>query len=82
MERALRTKRPGARKRPDIRIGDRVTLADHVCTAYYPGLLRDTVLRVSSVSGNGTARAPWVVSVTDDRGNFWRNDPDDFTKVT
>ena len=62
-------------KRPRFRVGDRVTLASHVrpIPAYSgkPFVGREDVLRVSSVTGRGTLRDPWGVSVTDDQGHFW-----------
>jgi hypothetical protein len=73
-------------KRPAHRINDRVTLASHV--AVYPAydgkpfVGHETVLRVSSVSGTGSRRNPWAVSVTDDAGNFWTNEPTDFEIVS
>jgi len=68
-------------KRPRFRAGDRVSLASHVrpIPAYggKPFVGRDAVLRVSSVTGRGTLRDPWGVSVTDDAGNFWGLMPGD-----
>lgn len=42
-----------------------------------PFVGRDTVLRVSCVTGKGSLRNPWGVSVTDDAGDFWGLLPDD-----
>lgn len=67
-------------KRPSLKINDRVTLRFRAIPAYggKPFVGKDTVLRVSSVSGKGTVRDPWMVSVTDDAGSFWSLPPDDF----
>jgi hypothetical protein len=67
-------------KKPSFQVGDEVVLASHVSTSYYPGVLRDTVLRVSAVCGTGTKRNPWTLRVTDGT-NFWGNEPNDFVKV-
>ncbi len=65
-------------KRPSFRINDRVS-PRWMIPAYggKPHALTDTVLRVSSVSGTGSVRNPWQVSVTDDAGHFWTLTPDE-----
>jgi hypothetical protein len=67
-------------KRPTLRPADLVTLASHVRSfpAYdgKPAILRDTVLRVSSIQGKGTNRAPWKVTLTDGM-HFWHVNADD-----
>jgi hypothetical protein len=72
-------------KRPAFRPGDSVTLASHVRTPIRmegsADILRDTVLRVSCVTGRGTLRAPWEVSVTDG-ASFWKFDPSDIEAVS
>jgi hypothetical protein len=68
-------------RRPTFRVSDRVVLAEHtpLIPAYEgkPFVGRETVLRVSSIVGKGTQRAPWGVNITDDAGHFWRMDPGD-----
>lgn len=68
-------------KRPRFKINDRITLASYtpLIPAYggKPFVGRDKVLRVSSVTGKGTQRDPWFLSVTDDEGHFWTLPPDD-----
>lgn len=67
-------------KRPALRTGDQVTVADHVRTPIRidgrADVLRETVLRVSSVYGRGSLRSPWTVVVTDGV-DFWHFAPDD-----
>lgn len=49
------------------RTGDRVTVAPHVRTPingrYGEQILRDTVLEVQAVGGNGSRRFPWTARV-------------------
>lgn len=67
--------------RPKFQIGDRVSLAawTPLIPAYggKPFVGRSAVLRVSSITGKGTTRDPWFLSVTDDAGHFWTLPPDD-----
>lgn len=71
-------------KRPTIRTGDTVRLADHVSNfpsyADKPAVTRATELRVSSITGKGTTRAPWSVSLTDGT-HFWHVEPGDVVAV-
>jgi hypothetical protein len=71
--------------RPHLHINDRVVLASYapLIPAYdgKPFVGRETVLRVSSISGTGSNRNPWHVSVTDDEGHFWTIEPDDLVKL-
>jgi hypothetical protein len=67
-------------KRPPFKINDRVTIASYtpLVPAYggKPFVGRETVLRVSSVTGTGSQRNPYFVHVTDG-GHFWQFPPDD-----
>ena len=69
-------------KRPAVSTGDSVTLSAIKSTvpAYdgKPMILRDTVLRVSHVTGTGSKRSPYHVVVTDGT-HFWHMEPDDVT---
>lgn len=71
-------------KRPSFRIGDRVKLSaiTRMIPAYdgKPAVLSDTVLRVSSITGTGTTRNPYIVRTTDGV-NFWGHEPDDLECV-
>ena len=71
-------------KRPTLRKHDRVTLAAHksVIPPYdgKPFVLRDTVLTVSHLTGTGSKRNPWHVTVTDGT-HFWHLEPDDVARV-
>jgi hypothetical protein len=74
----VRKPRKEARTPRPMDVGQRVTLAP-VCAsvpAYggKPAVLRDTVLTVAEVSGDGTARNPWHVVATDGTHN-WHFDP-------
>lgn len=72
-------------RRPRFQINDRVTLAPYtpLIPAYggKPFVGRETVLRVSSIDGKGTLRAPWGVNITDDEGHFWHMQPDDIVSA-
>lgn len=67
-------------KRPKFRIGDLVSLASYtpLIPAYMgkPFVGRETVLRVSSITGKGGVRDPWFVHVTDGT-SFWQLPPDE-----
>lgn len=67
-------------RRPKLRTGDLVLLAPQksVIPAYdgKPFVGRESVLRVSSVTGTGSARSPYRVVVTDGE-HFWHLEPDD-----
>lgn len=71
--------------RPQFRINDLVTIAPWMrpIPAYSgkPFVGREKILRVSRVSGTGSVRNPWMVSVTDDAGSFWNLPPSDFALV-
>jgi hypothetical protein len=71
-------------KRPAFRKNDRVTLSSirRSIPSYEgkPAVLRDTVLTVSHITGTGTARNPFHVSVTDGE-YFWHLEPDDIVKA-
>jgi hypothetical protein len=72
--------------RPRFQINDRVVLAGHTRSiSPYDGKpfvsKLESVLRVSSISGTGSKRSPWQVSVTDDLGHFWQLQPDDLVKL-
>ena len=71
-------------KRPKFKIGDLVSLASYtpLIPAYggKPFVGRETILRVSSITGKGTLRAPWFVHVTDG-SSFWQLPPDDLVLV-
>lgn len=66
--------------KPAYRPADCVRLASHVrCIPAYgdkPIVTHATELRVSSLSGNGSKRQPWSVTVTDGQ-HFWHVDPSD-----
>lgn len=68
-------------KRPRFHVNDRITIAPYtpLIPAYggKPFVGRETVLRVSSITGTGAVRNPWFVHVTDDAGHFWQMPPDD-----
>lgn len=72
-------------KRPATRIGDTVTLSSIKSSipAYdgKPAVLRDTALRVSSVTGTGSKRNPYHVVVTDGT-HFWHMEPGDVVPTT
>lgn len=73
-----------SRKRPDLKPGHRVVLADHVrpIPSYggKPAVSRDTILFVSSVAGFGSARNPFRVATTDGV-HTWHHDVTDVRKV-
>lgn len=73
-----------SRKRPDLKPGHRVVLADHVrpipAMGGKPAVSKDTILFVSSVAGHGSARNPFRITTTDGV-NTWHHDPDDVRKV-
>ena len=72
-------------KRPQFRINDRITIAAYtpLVPAYggKPFVGRNTILRVSSITGKGSLREPYFVHVTDDEGHFWQFPPDDIIQA-
>lgn len=73
-----------SRKRPDLKPGHRVVLADHVrpipAMSGKPAVSRDTILFVSSLTGTGGPRNPFRVTTTDGI-NTWHHEVPDVRKV-
>lgn len=70
--------------RPKLLKNDSIKIASHVAVipAYgdKPFVGHDTLLRVSSISGTGTRRNPWSISVTDGV-YFWHFAPEDIERM-
>lgn len=73
-----------SRKRPDLKPGYRVVLADHMrpipAMGGKPAVSKDTILFVSSVTGTGYERNPFRVTATDGV-HTWHFQPDDIRKI-
>ena len=73
------TKTASKHPRPKFQLREHVLLDECQrmipATVDAPAVLRDTVLRVSHISGKGTKSAPWFVVVTDGAGHFWSFEP-------
>lgn len=65
--------------KPKFKLRDAIVLASHERMRPSfdgkPAVLKDTVLRVSSISGKGSKRDPWQVNATDGH-HFWAFEPD------